>query len=158
MGDVRLLALKWAGKRKEDARILVIGAGVNGSICAAGLYDAGVDVTVLARGKRSEEVRDEGIVIEDPFKHARSVTPVPVIDHLEPHALGSGSITTLSLVAALESFRMARIPVQFPTGLTAPLRIESPHIAKEPRGRTPRAATTLETNARRTDGTDAFTA
>jgi 2-dehydropantoate 2-reductase len=68
----------------ENARILVIGAGVNGSICAAGLYDGGVDVTVLARGKRYEEVRDGGIVIEDAFKQRRSVTPVPVIDHLDP--------------------------------------------------------------------------
>jgi len=34
----------------DNARILVIGAGVNGSICAAGLYQAGIDVTVLAKG------------------------------------------------------------------------------------------------------------
>jgi 2-dehydropantoate 2-reductase len=67
----------------ENARILVIGAGVNGSVCAAGLYNGGVDVTVLARGKRYEELRDQGIVIEDPFKQKRSVTRVPVIDHLD---------------------------------------------------------------------------
>ena len=58
----------------DNARILVIGAGVNGSICAVGLHNAGVDVTVLARGKRYEEIRDGGIVIEDPFKNTRSVT------------------------------------------------------------------------------------
>ena len=66
----------------EKARILVIGAGVNGSICAAGLYNGGVDVTVLARGQRYEQVREQGIVIEDAFKQRRTVTPVPVIDHL----------------------------------------------------------------------------
>ena len=68
----------------DHARILVIGAGVNGSICAVGLYTAGFDVTVLARGKRYEEVRDGGIVIEDPFKNTRTHTEVPVIDRLAP--------------------------------------------------------------------------
>ena len=71
----------------DNARILVIGAGVNGSVCAAGFYNAGIDVTVLARGTRYEELRDEGIVIEDPFKHKRSVTKVPVINRLDPNDL-----------------------------------------------------------------------
>jgi 2-dehydropantoate 2-reductase len=68
----------------DNARMLVIGAGVNGSICAVGLFTAGFDVTVLARGKRYEEIRDGGIVIEDPFKNTRSQTNVPVIDRLDP--------------------------------------------------------------------------
>ena len=68
---------------KDNVRILVIGAGVNGSICAAGLHNAGIDVTLLARGKRYEEIREGGIVIEDPFKKTRSVTKVPVINHLD---------------------------------------------------------------------------
>jgi len=67
----------------DNARILVIGAGVNGSICAAGLHRSGFNTTILARGKHFEEVRDEGIVIENPFKHTRSVTHVPVIASLE---------------------------------------------------------------------------
>ena len=67
----------------DNARMLVIGAGVNGSICAVGLFTAGFDVTVLARGKRYEEIRDGGIVIEDPFKNTRSHTEVPVINRLD---------------------------------------------------------------------------
>lgn len=67
----------------ENARILVIGAGVNGSICAVGLFNAGIDVTVLARGKRYEDIGSEGILIEDPFKNTRTVTHVPVIAHLD---------------------------------------------------------------------------
>lgn len=70
--------------KTEKARLLVIGAGVNGSICAAGLYQAGFDVTLLARGKRYEEIVGQGIVIEDPFKNTRSETKVPVINVLEP--------------------------------------------------------------------------
>lgn len=68
----------------DNTRILVIGAGVNGSICAAGLFKAGFDVTVLARGKRYEELMEHGIVIEDPFKMTRGVTKVPVINLLAP--------------------------------------------------------------------------
>ena len=70
--------------KTDNAKILVIGAGVNGSICAVALYNAGMDVTILARGKRYEEIRDGGIVIEDPFKNKRSLTKVPVINCLDP--------------------------------------------------------------------------
>lgn len=69
----------------DNARLLVIGAGVNGSICAVSLYAAGFDVTILARGKRYEQIRD-GSVIEDPFKNTHSHTEVPVINRLDPEA------------------------------------------------------------------------
>ena len=39
--------------KMDNARILVIGAGVNGSICAANRIKPGLTVTVLARGQRS---------------------------------------------------------------------------------------------------------
>lgn len=65
------------------ARVLVIGAGVNGSVCAAALHNAGIDATVLARGKRCEDLCDKGIVIEDPFKNTRSVAKVPAINRLD---------------------------------------------------------------------------
>jgi len=67
---------------KPDGRILVIGAGVNGSVCAAALHRAGYDVTVLAREKRLEELQKRGIEIEDPLKGTRTVTQVPVVDRL----------------------------------------------------------------------------
>ena len=70
-----------------NLRMLVIGAGVNGSAIAAGLYSAGMDVTLLARGKRFEDLRDEGILIEDPFKNKRSLTRVPVVNRLDPDDL-----------------------------------------------------------------------
>lgn len=66
-------------------RILVIGAGVNGSVVAAELHRAGYDVTVLARGKRCEELVARGIEIEDPLKGTtKTVTKVRVIDRLVP--------------------------------------------------------------------------
>jgi 2-dehydropantoate 2-reductase len=68
----------------EKTRILVVGAGVNGSICAASLHRADVDVKVLARGKRLEEIRNEGIIIDDVLKKTKSVTRVRVTDQLGP--------------------------------------------------------------------------
>jgi 2-dehydropantoate 2-reductase len=68
----------------ENARILVIGAGVNGSAVGTSLFRAGLDVRVMARGRRFDEIQAEGIIIENPFNHHRSITRVPVIDRLDP--------------------------------------------------------------------------
>lgn len=65
-------------------RILVIGAGVNGSLCAAGLHAAGVDVTLLARAERLEALARDGIVIENPFNQRRTVARVPLTGELAP--------------------------------------------------------------------------
>jgi 2-dehydropantoate 2-reductase len=66
----------------DNARILVIGAGVNGSICGLGLFNAGFDVTVLARGKRHEELRKQGIIIEDPFMKTHRAQKYPSSTHM----------------------------------------------------------------------------
>lgn len=71
----------------DNARILVIGAGVNGSVIAERLFERGVDVTVLARGKRLAEVRTNGIVIENPFSQKRRVAKVRAIGELAPDDL-----------------------------------------------------------------------
>jgi 2-dehydropantoate 2-reductase len=68
----------------NDTRILVIGAGVNGSVIAERLFERGVDVTVLARGKRLAGIEGNGIVIENPFSHQRRVAKVRVIGELAP--------------------------------------------------------------------------
>jgi ketopantoate reductase len=58
----------------DNTRLLIIGAGVNGSVCASGLNKSGIDVTVLARGKHYDELRDKGIIIENPFRNRRGMT------------------------------------------------------------------------------------
>jgi 2-dehydropantoate 2-reductase len=68
----------------ENTRILVIGAGVNGSAVITRLCRAGLDARVLARGQRYEDIKNEGVIIEDPFSHKRTVTRVPVINSLDP--------------------------------------------------------------------------
>ena len=68
----------------DSPRILVVGAGVNGSVCAAALHRAGFNVTVLARRARFQELMERGIEIENPLNSARTLTKVPVIDLLDP--------------------------------------------------------------------------
>ena len=70
--------------KTDTTRVLVIGAGVNGSAIATHLYNAGLDVKVLARGKRYDEIQAEGIIIENPFNRKRSIARVPVINRLNP--------------------------------------------------------------------------
>jgi 2-dehydropantoate 2-reductase len=73
--------------KNDNTRLLVIGAGVNGSAVATLLFNAGLDVRVLARGTRYEEIKSEGIIIENPFNHKRTIAKVPVIDRLNPDDL-----------------------------------------------------------------------
>lgn len=63
-------------------RILIYGAGVIGSIFAGKLAASGEDVTVLARGIRLEELRQNGIVLTSPGVNKNEIIPVKVIEHL----------------------------------------------------------------------------
>ncbi len=65
-------------------RVLIVGAGVIGSFNAARLKDGGVDVTLLARGRRLADLREHGIVLEDAFSRQQTTTRVPLVDRLEP--------------------------------------------------------------------------
>lgn len=65
-------------------RILVYGAGVQGSVFAACLHRAGHDVRILARGKRLVDIRLDGIILEKLGVPGRQVTRVPAVERLEP--------------------------------------------------------------------------
>lgn len=65
-------------------RILIFGAGVIGSQFAARLHAAGHAVTVLARGRRLEDIRRHGIVVEDWFTGERTTAMLKVVDALRP--------------------------------------------------------------------------
>ncbi len=65
-------------------KILVYGAGVIGSIFAAKLSLSGQDVTVLARGKRLEEIRSEGIVLYRSGSHKKEVERTRAVERLSP--------------------------------------------------------------------------
>lgn len=61
-------------------RVLVYGAGVLGSLYATRLFEAGVEVTLAARGGRLASIREHGVLVaEGDAGPVRSV-PVPVVD------------------------------------------------------------------------------
>ncbi|MNO54213.1 2-dehydropantoate 2-reductase [compost metagenome] len=64
-------------------RILVFGAGVLGSYLAHVLVRGGNDVTVLARGRRAEQLKKDGLVIRHYFQRKTTVDKVKVIDALQ---------------------------------------------------------------------------
>lgn len=66
-------------------KILIYGAGVLGSLYAARLQEAGHDVSVLARGRRLEELREHGVVLREARTGRQAVTRVGVVERLAPH-------------------------------------------------------------------------
>jgi ketopantoate reductase len=57
-------------------RILIYGAGVIGCIFAGKLAASGKDITVLARGKHLEDLRQNGIVLSMPGRNKKEIIPV----------------------------------------------------------------------------------
>lgn len=67
-------------------RFLFYGAGVLGTIYAAQLARSGHTVTALARGRRLEEIRQHGLVLEEVSTGRRTEVTVPVVDRMDPDA------------------------------------------------------------------------
>ncbi|MFX1537507.1 MAG: ketopantoate reductase family protein [Promethearchaeota archaeon] len=65
-------------------KILVYGAGVLGSLYAAKLYEAGEEVYLLARGKRLEDIRHYGVIIDHFLQKNRTEHKIPTIEQLKP--------------------------------------------------------------------------
>lgn len=65
-------------------RILVYGAGVLGCNLANNFFRAGKDVTLLARGKWAEEIKNNGLRIKSKFKPGITVSRVPTVTELAP--------------------------------------------------------------------------
>ncbi|MGH2644585.1 MAG: ketopantoate reductase family protein, partial [Chitinophagaceae bacterium] len=65
-------------------KILVYGAGVIGCIYSAKLYDAGVEITLLAREKRYESLKQNGVIINEVLSGKQIVSKIPLTQHLSP--------------------------------------------------------------------------
>lgn len=66
----------------DDIRILIYGAGVIGSIFGAKLALSGVNITMLARGERFDELKKDGIILKDALNGKIENVKVPIIDNL----------------------------------------------------------------------------
>ncbi|MEA4893255.1 MAG: 2-dehydropantoate 2-reductase N-terminal domain-containing protein [Peptococcaceae bacterium] len=68
-------------------KILIYGAGVIGSIFAGKLASAGCEITVLARGKRFQELQEKGVILLRPGAEKREQVFVRLTDRLDPEDL-----------------------------------------------------------------------
>lgn len=66
-------------------KVLVYGAGVLGSIHAVRLHEAGVDVTLVARGDRLASIREHGVLIAEGDHGVPRSVRVPITDHPTGH-------------------------------------------------------------------------
>ncbi len=64
-------------------KILVYGAGVQGTVYAAQLIQAGNDVSVLARGARIEQIRTHGLVLSEMPRGVETSTRANVVERLD---------------------------------------------------------------------------
>jgi 2-dehydropantoate 2-reductase len=96
------------------SRIIVLGAGVQGTLYGLRLADAGHEVTLVARGKRADELRIGGAIIEHALTGRRQVTQLPVIREISPALDCDLCLVTVrreQLDSALPALEMAhRIP------------------------------------------------
>ncbi|MEO6999454.1 MAG: 2-dehydropantoate 2-reductase N-terminal domain-containing protein [Terracoccus sp.] len=65
-------------------RILVLGAGVIGSIYAGRLLEAGHEVVLMARGRRLEELRAHGLTLHDAESGEQTGAPVAAVSRPDP--------------------------------------------------------------------------
>lgn len=65
-------------------KILIYGAGNLGSLYAAKLQEAGNDVSILARGHRLQQVREQGIRLQEFQSNQKKTIQVKVVDRLDP--------------------------------------------------------------------------
>ena len=72
---------------QESLRILVIGAGVIGSVYAARLQAAGYNVTLLARRQHATDLRTGGLVLEDAPTEQSTTSHIPIVERLVPDDL-----------------------------------------------------------------------
>ncbi len=68
----------------QPLRILVIGAGVIGSVYAARLQAAGYTVTLLARGQHAADLRVTGLQLEDASTGQSATSHIRIIEDLTP--------------------------------------------------------------------------
>jgi 2-dehydropantoate 2-reductase len=70
--------------QEEPLRILVIGAGVIGSVYATHLQAAGSNVTLLARREHATDLRASGLVLEDASTGQSTTSHFQVVERLAP--------------------------------------------------------------------------
>jgi 2-dehydropantoate 2-reductase len=97
---------------KKSRKVLVFGAGVLGSLYALMLHKAGNDVTVVARGRRYDDISTQGIVIEHFDSGERQSAAVKVVKEMpvdEHYDFCLVAVQKVQLASALEALKVNRV-------------------------------------------------
>jgi len=78
-------------------KILIYGAGVIGRIYASRLHESGCDVTLLARGRAYENLKQNGVIIKDVLTGKQTIRKVPLTEQLLPDDFYDLIIVTVRL-------------------------------------------------------------
>ncbi len=70
---------------RNNLKILIYGAGAIGSIFAGMIARSGYDVTILARGKRLDELQQNGLILVNSISNERLQLKVKTTDILNAH-------------------------------------------------------------------------
>jgi len=92
-------------------RIVIFGAGMQGTLYGVRLAQAGHELMMIARGRRAEELRRNGAVIENAFSGKRAASRVTVANTLYPGMSADLCLVTVrreQLAAAWEEVSEAR--------------------------------------------------
>jgi 2-dehydropantoate 2-reductase len=92
-------------------KVVVLGAGVQGTLYGVRLAMCGHPVTLIARGRRAAELRQQGAAIEHALSGQRQVLSLPVSEELSPNVQADLCLVTVrreQLMDALPSLREAR--------------------------------------------------
>ena len=63
-------------------KTLIYGAGPLGTLYAHRLFQAGTDVTILARGQRYDRIKADGLALVDEMTGAREESRANIVDEL----------------------------------------------------------------------------
>lgn len=100
---------------QQSLRILVIGAGIIGSVYAARLQAAGYSVTLLARGQHAADLRTNSLLLEDASTGQSATSHLRIIERLAPvdsYDLALVCVRLDQVVATLPNLAAAqRIPL-----------------------------------------------
>ena len=87
-------------------RILVFGAGPLGSVLAARLHQGGQNVTLLARGSRLAQLRQNGVTLKSWTSKEEEIVQVPLLEKLDP-----GDFFELVLVVMRKNKALDALPI-----------------------------------------------
>jgi len=96
-------------------RFLVYGAGAIGGTIGGRLFEAGHDVTLVARGDHLTALRDRGLDLVS--AGGRSLLPVPVVGHPSEAKLADGDVVVLAMKSQDTADAVAALVAHAPPGI-----------------------------------------